>query len=83
MRAQNGGVPLPVPQRNFRAISEQLRADAFMPPIRPSSSYDHHCQNDGAQAKILGCSTLAKNLQTLHVEAVVTGGLHGPVQSWA
>lgn len=33
----------------------------------------------------MGCSTLAKNVQTLHVEAVVTGSFHGPVQiqaSW-
>lgn len=71
-----------MPQCNFRAMSEQLRPDELMPHIRPSS-YNHHCQNYGAQAKIMGCSTLAKIVQTLHVESVVTGSFCGPVQSWA
>lgn len=71
-----------MPQCNFRAMSEQLRPDEFTPHIRPSPC-DHCCQNYGAQAKIMGCSTLAKYVQTLHMEAVVTGSSHGPVQSWS
>lgn len=70
-----------MPQCNFRAISELLRPDEFVPHIRPSSC-DHHCQNDGAQVKTMGCSTLVKSFQTLHMEAVVTGSLHGAVHSW-
>ena len=42
---------------------------------------DSCCQNDGAQAKSMGCSALAKNLETLQVGAVVTHSLCGPVQS--
>lgn len=64
------------------AMSEQLRPDELMPHIRPSSC-DHRCQNYGAQAKIMGCSTLTKIVRTLHLEAVVTGSFCGPVQSWA
>lgn len=71
-----------MPQCNFRAMSEQLRPDEFMPHSRPYS-YDHFCQHYGAQAKIMGYSTLAKNIQTLHMEVVVIGSFHGPVQSWA
>lgn len=44
---------------------------------------DSRCQNGGAQAKSMGCSTLSKNLETLQVLTVVTHSLCGPVQSWA
>ena len=36
---------------------------------------DNRYQNDGAQAKSMGCSTLAKNLETLQVGAVATQSL--------
>lgn len=59
--ARNSGVPLLMPQCNFRVAQASEKA-LFC---------DSCCQNDGDQAKSMGCSTLTKNLETLQVRAVV------------
>lgn len=65
-----------MPQCNFRAVL------AWWVHASDKALFcDSRCQNDGAQAKSMGCSTLAKNLEILQVGAVVTHSLCGPVQS--